>query len=299
MRQILLFGAQGQLGWELQRTLAPLGKVTAVDLQEVDISQPEAIRAKINEIKPKILVNAAAYTAVDKAEEQPDIAQSVNCLAPATMAEEAKKNNALFVHYSTDYVFSGETSKPYVETDTPSPLGVYGRTKLAGDDTVQEIGGDFLIFRTSWVYGLRGANFLKTMLRLATERKELSIVSDQIGTPTWSRMLAETTTLAVSKVLSMPDSSKCSGIYNVSGHGHTSWFEFAEKIIANASKKLNFQPPEIKPIPTSEYPTPAPRPAYSVLNNGLFEKEFQLWVPHWEDQLELCLKGLPPNFLHQ
>ncbi len=299
MNKILLFGSQGQLGWELQRTLAPLGKVTAVDLQELDISQPDAIRAFMNELSPDIVVNAAAYTAVDKAEDQQDIAQTINATAPRIMAEEAQKHQALFVHYSTDYVFDGKAQEPYSEKDIPSPLGVYGKTKLAGDQAVQEIGGRFLIFRTSWVYGLRGANFLKTMIRLATERDELGIVSDQIGTPTWCRMLAESTTLALHQTLSTGDKEENFGIYNVSGSGQTSWFEFAGKIITTASQKLHFQPPTIKPIATADYPTKSPRPAYSVLDNSLFEKTFGLEVADWQDQLELCLNDLPSHYLIQ
>ncbi len=299
MKQILLTGVNGQLGWELQRTLAPLGKVTALNRQKLDLSNTAAIRSIVQTIKPHIIVNAAAYTAVDKAEEQADIAEAINGETPGVLAEEAKKINALLMHYSTDYVFDGMAANPYIETDATSPQSIYGRTKLAGEKAIQAVDGNYLIFRTSWVYGLRGVNFLKTMLRLAVERKELSIVSDQTGTPTWSRMLAETTSLALSKVLSDPNGlDQYTGTYHVSGAGNTSWFEFAEKIIGKAAKMLQFKPPIIKPIPTSAYPTPAPRPAYSVLDNSCFEKQFQLCVPHWEDQLDLCLQELPDNFVH-
>ena len=277
MKRILLTGAGGQVGRELVRALAPLGEVTALDRQGLDLTRIDAIRTAIRAIKPQIIVNAAAYTAVDQAESEPELAAAINGQAPAAMAEEAKKLGALLVHYSTDYVFDGSQAHPYKEEDATHPLNAYGKTKLAGEAAIRNSGCRHLIFRTSWVYGLHGRNFLRTIGRLAQERQELSIVADQIGAPTWSRMIAGATALAVRG--DPPD-----GLYHLSSAGATSWHGFALAILDahGWGGRLNA-------IPTRDYPTPATRPANSLLDNGKLAKELGLALPDWRAALALCL----------
>lgn len=292
-RRILVTGKNGQVGWELQRTLANLGQVIAVDRQALDLSSPDSIRAVIREIEPDLIVNPAAYTAVDKAESEPELAMAVNGIAPGVMAEEAKKLGAAMVHYSTDYVFDGSKNSPYTEEDKPSPMNVYGRTKLAGEQAVQAAGIPHLILRTSWVYGARGKNFLLTILRLAKERDELKIVSDQIGAPTWSRMIAEASAQIVAQGL-MDDSllSRCAGVYNLAAGGETSWFGFTRAILehqARQSSEPAVRQTRVLPIPTSEYPLPAPRPLYSLLSNDKLFDTFGVKLPSWDDSLALCM----------
>ncbi|MDO9064018.1 MAG: dTDP-4-dehydrorhamnose reductase, partial [Sulfuricella sp.] len=226
--KILLIGKNGQVGWELQRTLATLGDVVAIDRQGMDLANPDSIRSAIRIIRPDLIANAAAYTAVDKAESEPELAMAINGIAPGIMAEEAKRLGAAMIHYSTDYVFDGTKTSPYTEEDAPNPLSVYGKTKFAGEQAILAVGIPHLIFRTSWVYGLRGRNFLQTILRLAKERDELKVVDDQIGAPTWSRMIAEATSqiLAQSFLPLTPHPSlltQYGGIYNLTAAGRTSW----------------------------------------------------------------------------
>ena len=223
--RILLTGKNGQVGWELQRTLAPLGEVVVLDRRQLDLSDPDQIRERVREISPDLIVNAAAYTAVDRAEAEPEPAMAVNGTAPGLLAEEAKRIGAAIIHYSTDYVFDGAKTTPYTEEDAPNPLNVYGRTKLAGEQAVQAAGVPHLILRTSWVYGMRGKNFLLTILRLAREREELKIVDDQIGAPTWSRTIAEATAQILTSG-AWPVSG-ASGIYHLTASGSTSWYGFA------------------------------------------------------------------------
>jgi dTDP-4-dehydrorhamnose reductase len=287
---ILLIGTNGQVGWELRRTLAPLGRVVAIDFPEIDLSDAASLRRWMRDARPQLVVNAAAYTAVDQAETEPDKAMQINGLAPGVLAEEAARLGALLVHYSTDYVFDGASHQPYVETDTPNPLSVYGRSKLTGDQAVQAAGGAWLIFRLCWVYGARGNNFLLTFRRLARERELLRVVSDQLGAPTWSRMIAETTALALRQTLAAPDPAAFSGLYHLAAAGITSWHGFAEKI-------LQFLPPEtgkcprLQPISTAEYPTPARRPAYSGMSCAKLERTFGLSLPPWDESLQLVLEG--------
>jgi len=294
--KIMLTGKNGQIGWELQRTLAPLGEVVALGRQEFDLTRPGQIRERVREIKPDIIVNAAAYTAVDKAEEEPDLAMAVNGTAPGILAEEAKRVNALLIHYSTDYVFDGTKRTPYTEEDEPNPINVYGKTKLAGERAIQEVGVPHLIFRTSWVYGIRGKNFLLTILRLARERKELRVVDDQIGSPTWSRMVAEATAQILARIYSpfAPHSSpltELSGIYHLSAGGQTSWYGFAKAII-NYTSHLTPHPLRVSPIPTNKYPTPARRPSYSVLSNAKLNDAFGIVLTDWERVLILALEDM-------
>jgi len=293
--KILLFGKNGQVGWELNRSLQPLGEVIALGRDDADFSDPESLRQIVQDISPDVIVNAVAYTAVDKAEEEEELAAKVNSIAPGVLAEEAKKLNALLVHYSTDYVFDGAKEEPYIETDEAKPINAYGRTKLAGEQAIQSSGCDYLIFRTSWVYASRGHNFLLTMLKLAQERVELSIVNDQIGSPTSARLIADTTVLCVQQAIK----EKLVGIfssdlYHLTTSGHTSWHGFTKEIIKLASNSLNLQLTikELKAIPTSDYPTPATRPMNSQLALTKLESVFTIKMPDWRNELELCIENL-------
>jgi dTDP-4-dehydrorhamnose reductase len=287
--RILLIGKIGQVGWELRRTLAPMARVTCVDFPEIDLTSGDSIRRWVREIRPNIVINAAAYTAVDKAESEPDKAMKINGVAPGVLAEEAKQLGALLVHYSTDYIFDGAKTEPYVETDAPNPLGAYGRTKLAGDEAVRASGVAHLIFRLCWVYGARGQNFMLTMMRLAREREKLRVVGDQIGCPTWSRMIAETTTLALKQAIGAGDPGTLTGTYHLASSGVTSWHGFADaivKLMPAEGKKCA----QVEAITTAEYPTPTKRPAYSVLSCGKLERVFGLRLPHWEESLKQVLE---------
>jgi len=286
--KILLIGKNGQVGWELRRTLAPLAEVVAVDYPEINFTDVPTLRQLVAATRPFVVVNAAAYTAVDKAETETELCRQINAVAPGVLAEEAKKLGALMVHYSTDYVFDGAKTSPYVETDAPNPLGVYGRSKLEGDRAVKASGADHLIFRLCWVYGARGQNFMLTMQRLARERETLRVVDDQFGCPTWSRMIAETTALALKQVLAGADRSAYNGEYHLAAFGQTNWHEFASRIIEwmpEAERKCR----AVERITTPEYPTPAKRPAYSVLDCGKLQKTFGLRLPGWEASLRQVL----------
>ena len=286
--KILLIGKNGQVGWELHRTLAPLAEVVAVDYPEINLTDTPSLRQFVAGTRPAVVVNAAAYTAVDKAETETELCRQINAVAPGVLAEAAKKVGALMVHYSTDYVFDGTKTSPYVETDAPNPLGAYGRTKLEGDRAVKASGADHLIFRLCWVYGARGQNFMLTMQRLAREREKLRVVGDQFGCPTWSRMIAETTALALKPVLAGADRSAFNGEYHLAASGYTSWCGFASSIIQlmpEAERKCRV----VEKITTSEYPTPAKRPAYSVLDCGKLQKTFGLRLPDWEASLRQVL----------
>jgi dTDP-4-dehydrorhamnose reductase len=297
VRKILLTGKYGQVGWELQRTLAPLGDIIAVSRQEMDLADPDSIIKVIRQVRPSLIVNAAAYTAVDKAESESDLALAVNGVAPGIMAEEAKRLNAAIIHYSTDYVFDGTGKQPYAEDDAPNPLNVYGRTKLAGEQAIQAVGIPHLILRTSWVYGARGKNFLLTVLRLSKERDELKIVNDQYGAPTWSRMLAEVTSQIVAQSFSplyrQPTPIQdVSGIYHAVSTGSTSWHGFAAKILESTPGRALPAPPKLVPIPTSGYPLPATRPRNSCLSNEKLMRTYGLTIPSWEESLALCLRDI-------
>jgi dTDP-4-dehydrorhamnose reductase len=286
--KILLFGKNGQVGWELCRTLAPLAEVVAVDYPEINFSDTPALRQFVAGTRPDVVVNAAAYTAVDKAETETELCRQVNAVAPGVLAGEAKKLGALMVHYSTDYVFDGTKTSPYIETDAPNPLGAYGRTKLEGDQAVKASGANHLIFRLCWVYGARGQNFMLTMQRLAREREKLRVVGDQFGCPTWSRMIAETTALALKQVLAGADRSAYNDEYHLAAGGQANWHEFASRIIElmpEAERKCR----AVEKITTPEYPTPAKRPAHSVLDCGKLQKTFGLRLPDWEASLRQVL----------
>ena len=294
-RPLLVIGARGQVGWELRRTLAPLGTVVAWDQPDVDLTDGAALLQAISQLRPGLIVNAAAYTAVDRAEEEEELAVRVNAMAPGILAEQAAQLGIPLVHYSTDYVFDGGAGRPYTEEEPTAPLNVYGRTKLSGEDAVRDIGGAHLILRTSWVYGARGTNFLRTMLRLGAEREELRIVDDQIGAPTWARMLAEVTALVIGRLghTSLDQWWDVSGTYHLTAAGETSWFGFTQAIVELAAERgLLARRPAVLPIPSSEYPTPAPRPTYSVLDNSRFAQTFGLRMPHWNASLALVLDDI-------
>ncbi len=287
---ILIIGKIGQVGWELRRTVAPLGKVTAVDFPEIDLTQGDSICRWVRETAPNVVINAAAFTAVDKAETDTERCNNINSIAPGILAEESKKLGAVLVHYSTDYVYDGSKTTPYVEGDPPNPLGAYGRSKLAGDVAVRQVGGAHLIFRLCWVYGARGQNFMLTMMRLAREREKLRVVRDQVGCPTWSRMIAETTALALKHVLGSSEPAKFNGVYHLAASGQTSWHGFADAIVRlmpAEGKKCTL----VEPITTAEYPLPAKRPAYSVLSCEKLKRTFGLQLPNWEESLRQVLQS--------
>jgi dTDP-4-dehydrorhamnose reductase len=287
--KILITGKTGQVGYELERSLQSLGNVIGVDRQRMDLSDFDQIRQVIRELKPDLIVNPAAYTAVDQAEAEQDLAMRINAEAVEVMAEEAKKINGKIIHYSTDYVFDGTKDSPYVEEDIPNPINVYGKSKLAGEKALRESGVPHLIFRTSWVYGARGKNFMLTMLRLGKERDELRVVNDQIGAPTWCRTIADTTANILIQACEaerpMEWWESNSGIYHLAAQGRTHWAEFADAIFFNAQFRKN---PVIHPIPTKEYMLPAPRPLNSLLNCELLKKKF-CSLPNWDDALKLCM----------
>ena len=289
MPNILILGKQGQIAWELQVTLATLGKITVLGSQELDLSNPDAIATTVRQLRPDLIVNAAAYTAVDRAEQEPALCQAINATAPGVLAELARESQALLIHYSTEYVFDGGKTSPYLETDLPQPLGVYGASKLAGERAISQADCAHLILRTTWVYGNRGKNFLLTILRLAAERPELKIVADQVGAPTWSRSIAEATAQIVAQCAKDRD---LRGLYNLSAAGKTSWHGFASQIVAGYRSQFpdrHLAVEQIFAIPSSDYPTPAQRPAYSVLDNSKVLADFGVQLPDWDLSLAQLL----------
>jgi len=289
--RILLLGKHGQLGWELHRTLQPLGEVIALDYPEIDLTSPDSIRVTVLKSQPELIINAAAYTDVDRAESEPEIAMAVNGLAPGLLAEQAKALGAALIHYSTDYVFDGKKGSPYVETDTPNPINVYGRSKLEGERSVSQVNGSYLILRTSWVYSLRGESFVTKVLSWAREQETLRIVGDQIGSPTWARMLAEATTelLAAGRdeVIGWIDERK--GFYHLAGSGSTSRLDWARATLRYDPDKDSQITRTIMPALSADFPTPTERPLFSALNCDHFMETFNLRLPDWESTLRLVL----------
>lgn len=294
MTVVLLTGSRGQVGWELARTLMPLGRLVMPERAQFDLARPESLGALVDAVRPAVIVNAAAYTAVDKAEEEPDLAHAVNAGAPAELASAARRHGALLVHYSTDYVFDGTKSGPYSEEDAPRPSSVYGRTKLAGEEAVRASGAGHLIFRTSWVYAARGRNFLRTILRLAAEREELRVVADQVGAPTWARLIAEVTALALRQELPLRSKGGFEGgTFHLTAAGETSWHGFASAIVAAARKSgAALKCRAVVPITTAQYPLPATRPANSRLSGAKLAAHYGLEMPGWEYCLQQCLAEL-------
>lgn len=292
--KILLLGKDGQVGWELQRALAPLGELVALDHDSTDyhgdFSRPEALAATVRAVRPAVIVNAAAHTAVDKAETEPDLARALNATAPGVLAREAAALGATLVHYSTDYVFDGSGSTPRAENAPTSPLSVYGRTKLEGEQAVQGSGCRHLILRTSWVYAARGGNFAKTMLRLAAEREQLKVIDDQVGAPTGAELLADVTAHALRAMATNP---ALGGLYHLAAGGETSWHGYARFVIEWARARghaMRVAPDQLLPIPTRDYPTPAARPLNSRLDTARFQRDFGLRLPHWEAGVQRMLR---------
>lgn len=295
MRRILITGSNGQLGFELERSLAPVADVIAASRDRLDLSQPTSIRQVVQEVKPDIIVSAGAYTAVDKAESEPELAIAVNGTGAGVLAEEAQQLGIPLIHVSTDYVFDGESSRPYLETDPTHPLGVYGQSKLAGEEAIRKAGGHFIILRTAWVYGVGGkSNFVKTMLRLGAEREEIRVVSDQVGSPTWTGDLASAIAQFISQM--SPD---LAGTYHYTNSGVASWYDFAVAIFEEA-RLLGFplKVERVVPIATVQYPTPARRPAYSVLSCAKITAALGTYPPHWRQALRKMLQELSATRSH-
>jgi len=303
--RLLLTGATGQVGWHLQRTLAPLGNLECLTRDQLDLSDLDAVTRKVRESEPDILVNAAAYTAVDKAESEPELARTINALAPGRMAEELARNRCLLIHYSTDYVFDGEkpTADSYEEDDPTGPLNVYGETKLAGEQLIRQSGCPFLILRTTWVYDTRGKNFLRTVLRLAREKEELRMVADQYGAPTWARTIAEATAIVLARSLERNSETGVwqSGLFHLTAAQQTSWIGFARAILDDYEALLDWPaetgefggPLKVKrlvPITSEQYQAPARRPRNSVLSNAKVQATFGVTLPDWRSQLRLAMQ---------
>ena len=292
--KILLLGKNGQVGWELQRSLAPLGELVALDRQGApglvgDVSDLEGLAATVRALRPQLIVNAAAHTAVDKAESEPDLARRLNAEAPAVLAREAAACGALLVHYSTDYVFDGSGERPWREGDATGPLGVYGRTKLEGEQAIAASGCRHLILRTSWVYAARGGNFAKTMLRLARERERLTVIDDQWGAPTGAELIADVTAQAAAQLRQAPGKA---GLYHLAAAGATTWFEYAKYVLAQAQRAqsaIEMKVTEVAPIATRDYPTPARRPHNSRLDCTRLQAAFDLRLPPWQDGVRRML----------
>jgi len=293
---IVLFGKSGQVGWELQRSLSVLGRVTALDFDSQehcgDFANPDGIAQTVRALRPDIIVNAAAHTAVDKAESEPALAQLLNATTPGVLAGEAARLNAWLVHYSTDYVFDGSGTRPWVETDRPAPLSVYGRTKWEGEQRIQQSGAKHLILRTSWVYAARGANFAKTMLRLAQERERLTVIDDQWGAPTGADLLADVTAHALRHLQARPQDG---GLYHCVAAGETNWNLYAKEALAQAAiaqPAIKLKATEVAPVPTSAFPTPAARPHNSRLDTARLRNTFGLTLPPWQQGVARMLREI-------
>jgi dTDP-4-dehydrorhamnose reductase len=284
--RILVLGRSGQVGAALTQSLQGLGELVTLDRAQLDLSNSDAIRTALRELQPQMIINAAAYTAVDTAESDEATAFQINAEAPRVIAEESERLGAALIHYSTDYVFDGGKQGAWLEDDAPAPLSVYGHSKLAGEQAITDVGGNHLILRTSWVYGLHGKNFLLTMLKLAETRDELAIVDDQIGAPTWAVTIADATAAIIRDAGEPAQLAALSGIYHLCAGGHTSWFGFAQAIFSNASVQRK---PKLRPITTAEYPTPAKRPSNSMLNTDKFRHTFGD-LPAWDDALQTCMQ---------
>ena len=289
--RILLTGKGGQVGHELRHALAPIAEVIAVGTHDCDFTDTDAIEALVSRVKPHVIINPAAYTAVDKAESEPDRAAAINATAPGVLAKQAQLLDALLIHYSTDYVFDGTQSTPYAEADRTNPQSVYGATKLAGETAIQQQGARHLILRTSWVYGLHGQNFPKTMLRLAAERETLNVVADQWGAPTSASLLANLT----AQLLSQPITAAQSGVYHVSASGRTNWHAYACRVIERARAfgwPLKVAAQAVNAIPSSAYPTPAKRPPSGCLNTTKFQETFGIHLPSWDSEVDAFVNAL-------
>jgi dTDP-4-dehydrorhamnose reductase len=289
--KIVLIGKNGQLGREFQLTLPRLGEVISLGREELDVSNLQTVSNILISLKPNLIINASAYTEVDLAEKEVDTALKINATAPGVMAEAARKVGAVLIHYSTDYVFNGKKNSPYTESDPTNPLNVYGNSKLAGEENVKQAGGAYLILRTSWIYSLRGHSFVNKVLKWAHKNKSLKIVSDQIGSPTWAKALAEITNMAIaaSKANLLDIVQERRGIYHLAGSGYTSRYEWAKQILANDPNRTEQLVQSIEPVSSEEFPTPALRPLFTALNCAKFEESFGLRLPNWDESLQLAL----------
>jgi dTDP-4-dehydrorhamnose reductase len=292
--RILLIGNTGQLGWELERTLVSLGELNACDYPHIDLADYTNIRQIIHDCQPEVVINAAAYTAVDRAESEPDLARAINAIAPGILAEEARKNKAVFIHFSTDYVFDGQKGAPYQESDQPNPLCVYGHTKLGGERSVEQVSGAYLILRTSWVYSMRRDSFVTKVLGWARTQPALKLVTDQVSGPTWARMLAEVTSQLLTSGKTDPYSwfSDHHGLYHLAGSGHCSRSEWGQEILRLDPHRDEQLVREILPALTADFPTPAQRPLFSALNCDQFRQTFQLTLPDWKYALKLAMESI-------
>jgi dTDP-4-dehydrorhamnose reductase len=291
----MVTGRNGQVGWELRRALAPLGEVVAFDRGEADLEKPQTLKSLVASVRPHVIVNAAAYTAVDNAENERELAHRVNAEAVGVLAAAARQQNALMIHFSTDYVFDGTSTQPYLETDAVAPLNEYGRSKLAGEQAIEAVGGDWLTLRTTWVYATRGRNFLRTMLRLASERETLRVVADQTGAPTSARMIADLTSHVVARAQrERADDDFESGLFHMTAAGQTTWHGFASAIVASAraAAKMEIKTTAVESISSDAYPTPARRPQYSMLDNEKFDRRFILGRLDWREGLALAMDDL-------
>ena len=292
--KVLLLGKNGQLGWELQRSLAPLGELVALDRQGApglcgDLGEPDGLAATVRALRPDVILNAAAYTAVDRAESEPDLARRINAHAPAVLAREAAACGALLLHYSTDYVFHGQGQRPWAEDDPTGPLNVYGQTKLEGEQAILRSAGRHLILRTSWVYAARGGNFARTMLRLARQQPRLTVIDDQWGAPTGAELIADVSAHAIVQLRARPDKA---GIYHLAAAGETNWFSYAKHVIARAQSTqsaIEYVVKDILPIPSSAYPVAATRPHNSRLDTRKLRTAFDLHLPPWQAGVDRML----------
>ena len=290
--RIVLIGKNGQLGWELQHTLLPLGEVIALGRNDLDLSAPEAIQKTVAALRPDLVINAAAYTEVDAAETQCELAMQINAVAPGVLAEVSRRIGAVFIYYSTDYVFDGRTDKPYSENDLTNPLNAYGKSKYQGEENIKMAGDAYLIIRTSWVYGMRGNSFVNKVLEWARKNTTLKIVSDQISSPTWARMLAEITTAALVKNQTelIEKIRETRGVYHLAGSGYTSRYEWAKQILANDPRQSEQMVQAVEPVSSAEFLTPATRPLFSALDCSKFETIFHLKLPDWKTSLREAMK---------
>lgn len=289
--KILLIGYTGQLGWELHRALLPLGQITALDRPDISLAEPETLRPLVRHLRPQVIVNAAAYTAVDQAEGEPDLAHMINCTAPAMLAEEANALGATLIHYSTDYVFDGKKAFPYTEQDLPNPINVYGSSKLAGEQAIQAAGGSYLVLRTSWVYSLRRGSFVTKVLEWSRKQPVLRVVDDQISSPTWCRSLATATALVLARASGEPSGwlAERRGLYHLTDRGSASRYEWAKAILALDPRREEQVTRKMEPASSLEFPTPALRPAQSALDCTQFSETFGIQPPDWQLALSLAM----------
>lgn len=291
--RILLLGKTGQIGWELERSLAPLGEITSPGHTQLDLADARLLRESIHKIRPKVIVNCAAFTDVELAESEVELAQAVNGIAPGVLADEARNLDSALIHFSTDYVFDGKKEQPYIEEDDAAPINTYGKTKLAGENAIKRVGGTYLIFRTSWIYGFKKSNFVTEIIKRAQSEQAIDVVMDQVGSPTWCRMLAEATSmvLAISKAVGFTWLQEKRGTYHLASQGYATRLEFAQEILEYSPHFRDSRKARINPIKSRDYPSVARRPAFSALDSSLFSTTFGIQIPSWKTSLGLALEA--------